>query len=462
MRYLALLLNLILFLTLAQAQPHGGTANTVKQGTTPWASSVTALPDEGQQAMANSVSVAIASNQSAVPVSQSGTWDEVGINDSGNSITVDGTVTCNAGTNLNTSALALETSIDGIEALLTTIDADTGNIATSVANIDTDATTIIGHVDGIEGLIGTTNTNTGNSATSLAILDDWDETDRAKVNPIVGQAGVAAGSGTNGVTVQRVTIATDDEVNDDVDAIRVATEIIDNAISGSGVNISQINGVTPLMGAGATGTGSHRVTAASNSPEVTALEIMDDWDNAASDGASVSGDVAHDSPDAGEPVKIGGRGVSSEPSAVTANDRVNAYFDQNGYQRIKNHAAEAGCTVLADINTTYDASPTTATSAAVSTAGYRRCDFITEIDSANTPTDIQFFMEALSGGNDFIMSNGFLAKFMFEDVGTATLLPIHVTFPCPTTGSMQIRVVATGTDASNTFTLTNSALCPGS
>jgi len=39
---------------------------------------------------------------------------------------------------------------------------------------------------------------------------------------------------------------------------------------------------------------------------LTALQIMDDWDNAASDGASVSGDVAHDSADAGEPVKIGG------------------------------------------------------------------------------------------------------------------------------------------------------------
>ncbi len=33
------------------------------------------------------------------------------------------------------------------------------------------------------------------AATSLAIMDDWDESDRAKVNPIVGQAGVDGGSG---------------------------------------------------------------------------------------------------------------------------------------------------------------------------------------------------------------------------------------------------------------------------
>lgn len=43
------------------------------------------------------------------------------------------------------------------------------------------------------------------SSTSLEILDDWDESDRAKVNPIVGQAGVAAGVGAAGATTQRVT-----------------------------------------------------------------------------------------------------------------------------------------------------------------------------------------------------------------------------------------------------------------
>jgi hypothetical protein len=46
------------------------------------------------------------------------------------------------------------------------------------------------------------------SAASLSVLDDWDETDRAKVNPIVGQAGIAAGTGVDGVTVPRVTLAT--------------------------------------------------------------------------------------------------------------------------------------------------------------------------------------------------------------------------------------------------------------
>jgi len=44
--------------------------------------------------------------------------------------------------------------------------------------------------------------------TALQIMDDWDESDRAKVNLIVGQAGIAAGTGTDGATVPRVTLAT--------------------------------------------------------------------------------------------------------------------------------------------------------------------------------------------------------------------------------------------------------------
>lgn len=75
---------------------------------------------------------------------------------------ITGTVTANAGTNLNTSALALESG---------------GNLAASAA--------------------------------SLSVLDDWDETDRAKVNLIVGSAGVDGNSGNKSAATQRVVIATD-------------------------------------------------------------------------------------------------------------------------------------------------------------------------------------------------------------------------------------------------------------
>ncbi|HEX9831998.1 MAG TPA: hypothetical protein VGA66_02735, partial [Mycobacterium sp.] len=181
------------------------------------------------------------------------------------------------------------------------------------------------------------------AVTALQIVDDWDESDRAKVNPIAGQAGVAAGSGTVSALTQRVTIATDDAVSTalvgvahdaaatsvnpalvglyssaaaptgvstDGDAVRAwglanGSQVVQLAnagvlaVSGSGtatgalrvelptngtgvvglnagsneigslaanqsVNVSQINGVTPLMGAGNTGTGSPRVTVATD------------------------------------------------------------------------------------------------------------------------------------------------------------------------------------------------------
>lgn len=45
-------------------------------------------------------------------------------------------------------------------------------------------------------------------AASASVLDDWDESDRAKVNLIAGQAGIAGGTGVDGATVPRFTLAT--------------------------------------------------------------------------------------------------------------------------------------------------------------------------------------------------------------------------------------------------------------
>lgn len=73
--------------------------------------------------------------------------------------------------------------------------------------------------------------------TSVQIIDDWDESDRAKVNPIVGQAGIAAGAGAVGATVPRTTLASDDpavvalQIMDDWDATH------DSAVSSDGPQV---------------------------------------------------------------------------------------------------------------------------------------------------------------------------------------------------------------------------------
>lgn len=76
------------------------------------------------------------------------------------------------------------------------------------------------------------------------------------------------------------------------------------------VNVAQINGVTPLMGAGNTGTGSARVTIASDQVVIP-----------------VGGNVAAAASDAGNPVKIGGKAATAAPTAVTAAQRVDGLFD---------------------------------------------------------------------------------------------------------------------------------------
>lgn len=100
----------------------------------------------------------------------------------GNTSSVTGAVTCNAGTNLNTSALATSAKQD----------------------------TIISDVDEIESLLTTSNSTAHDIYINTQNIADWDDgNDRANVNLIAGQVGVAAGSGTANANTQRVVLATD-------------------------------------------------------------------------------------------------------------------------------------------------------------------------------------------------------------------------------------------------------------
>jgi hypothetical protein len=60
-----------------------------------------------------------------------------------------------------------------------------------------------------------------------------------------------------------------------------------------------------------------------------------------------SGGVSHDSADSGQPVKIGGKAVSGRPTAVSASDRVDAYYDLHGSQMVRtaNQYQDNGFTV---------------------------------------------------------------------------------------------------------------------
>jgi len=96
------------------------------------------------------------------------------------------------------------------------------------------------------------------------IMDDWDESDRAKVNLIVGQAGVAAGAGATGATVQRVVQA--NNAGKTLVAISgQASSSGDNTILAAGTNKTKVyafsistvstTAVTCIFQDGAAGTG---------------------------------------------------------------------------------------------------------------------------------------------------------------------------------------------------------------
>lgn len=161
-----------------------------------------------------------------------------------------------------------------------------------------------------------------------------------------------------------------------------------------GVNDGDVSTANPLptrlyfgtvaasVGAGAVGTGVQRITLASDDPAVAALQIMDDWDNAASDGASVSGDVAHDAADAGEPVKIGYKAIAhgANPTAVAENDRTNGYANRHGIPFVM-----GGHPNIVTLEAAYTAAQT---DAAIITAGAGTKIVVTNIqilaDNANT------------------------------------------------------------------------------
>ena len=232
-------------------------------------------------------------------------WDgglNMSIDDGGNVITVDGTVDLGATDNA-------------------VLDA----IAASAAAIDTDTSTI---------------------ATSLSVLDDWDNgaSDGASVSGDTAHDAVDAGEPVKIGGFAKAAAPT--AVSADLDRVNAwfdlsgRLSVWDGGLNMSiddGGNVITVDGTVDL---GATDNAVLDAIAASvaaidtdTTTIATSLSVLDDWDNAASDGVTVSGDVAHDGVDAGEPVKIGGYAKATAPTAVSADaDRVNAWFLLNGAQ----------------------------------------------------------------------------------------------------------------------------------
>lgn len=280
-----------------------------------------------------------------------------------NDVTVTGSVTADLGANndvtVTSGTITAELSavdnavLDTIDAVLDTIKVDTEAIETAVEAIQA-AQLPDGH-----------NVTVDNA--SIAVTGTfWQAT-----QPVSGSLTVDLGANNDVTVTGTVTAnlsATDNQVLDDIladtAAIQTAVELIDNTIYtddadfSDGVSVGQgvmaVAEGTPTtvtdgdMGMLSMSTSRHLKVVATASDALlttidadtggilTAVQIMDDWDNGASDGASVSGDVASDTADAGEPVKIGFKAYeldgTAPQTAVAELDRVNAISDLIGRQ----------------------------------------------------------------------------------------------------------------------------------
>ncbi len=106
--------------------------------------------------------------------------------------------------------------------------------------------------------------------------------------------------------------------------------------------------------------------------------------------------------------------------------------------------------------TVFDADPTEENSAALSVSGYRGMWLELDIDSLLAPADITFLPQFTddSGVTWWDYQEGIWASMVFEDTQTASGIKKIFHLPLAGIDSMRIRVVATGTDGTNSFTVT--------
>lgn len=196
-----------------------------------------------------------------------------------------------------------DTQITAEQAIQASVELVDDTVATLGTTTYTEATTKGITIGAVRRDADTTLVNTTNEVAPLQV----DANGRLKVEAFSGETlPVSLTSTTVTGTVAVTQSGTWDEVG----------------INDSGNSITVDNGGTFAV--------QDSTVATNTGTAATSLGVMDDWDNAASDGASVSGDVAHDAADAGEPVKIGGKAQTAPETGVADNDRVNAMFDIYG------------------------------------------------------------------------------------------------------------------------------------
>lgn len=215
-------------------------------------------------------------------------------------VNADGSInaTCNAGTNLNTSTLATATKQDTGNTSLSSIDGKITACNTGAVVISSGSTTV-----------------TQGTATNL----------KAQCEAYQGGSAVASGNplqvtlANGSVPSHAVTNAGTFAVQESGSAL-TALQLIDDAVATAGSAIT----AKGTAAAGTDGTNARILkTDSSGELQVDVLTMP-------TTTVTAAGDVAHDTADSGNPVKVGGKAVNTLPTAVANADRANLVTDLFG------------------------------------------------------------------------------------------------------------------------------------
>lgn len=376
---------------------------------------ITSLPDEGQQTMANSISVAIASDQSAVPIS--GT---VAVSSVGGTVAVSAAslpLPTGAATSANQSTEI--TSLQLIDDIVFAEDVahTTGDKGALVLTRRADTASSSA---GTDGDYATLNTDANGR---LHTVDDRTGTSAQQVQGVQTNAAALTGKIFPTGFIEFFS----------------NTAIVPHCIASGGVNYNL--SLNPDLGLGFI-------------------------DYSPTGEVYVNSNVAHDAADSQNPIKVGFRASSYKPTtsdqpsanrtAVAAGDKTDA--SANLYGELVESVNPYFFT-LDNISTTYNNTTTTATSTGKDCWNYRQASLSFDLTRANAPTDLTFTIETSGDGTNYqTLVNAGLGAWVYDDVVIgASGIKRSYTFPIACQ-KIRVKVVATGTTASATFTVANACL----
>lgn len=341
------------------ALPTGAnTIGAVTQASGPWTINVTQVGGAslalGNTTMSASIPVTIASNQTAFPVTQSGTW--------------------NIGTVTTVTTVSTVTG-GGVASGAT----DSGNPIKIGGKYNSSPITL---TDGQRGDLqldvnGYTKVNVANTVTvaSHAVT--------------VASGGIASGAVASGAFA-----------SGSIGSGAIASGAVASGAFASGAlaSGSVVDGAVVTLGA--------KADAKSTATDTTAITIMQVLKQISasvqappSQNVVAAGDVAHDAADSGNPVKIGGKARTTNPTAVSDADRVDATFDTAGRMVVVNNQ----CRELMAYQTTTITSSTASTTIVTAIAS-TFCD-ITGIQITNSSATATLFTIRDSSGGTIRWSN---------------------------------------------------------